>query len=141
MGAVENAFAGDAGQKPGEFRDLRDVRLPVKNHPRRIQPGGQPACGNLQRAALDARRLVDFDQRVVVGQEVVALHPVAQAGLDRGTDRAHIVAQMGRAGGGDASKEADICGHGAGAAFKTAARGLSKKSRAMKFRAMRGRIQ
>ena len=56
VGAIEQALAGDAGEQPGQLGDLGDVGLAVEEHPLRVQPGGQPAGGDLQRRALDARR-------------------------------------------------------------------------------------
>jgi hypothetical protein len=105
--AIEQALAGDAGEQPGQLRDLGDVGLAVEEHLLRVQPRGQPAGGDLQRGALDARRLVALDQRVVVGQEVEVLGAGAAAGLHRGADRADVVAQVRRAGGGDAGEVAD----------------------------------
>ena len=54
----------------------------------------------------DARRVVALDQRVVVGQEVEALHAGQAAGAHRGADGADVVAQVGRARGGDAGEDA-----------------------------------
>jgi hypothetical protein len=105
MGAVEHALAGHAGQEPGQLGDLGDVGLAVEGHALGVQPGGQPAGGDLQRGALDACRVFHLDQRVVVGQKVEALDIGAQAGAHRRTDGADIVAQMGGAGGGDAGQE------------------------------------
>jgi hypothetical protein len=106
VGAVEQALAGHAGQQPGQLGDFGDIRLAVKNHFLGIQPGCQPARGNLQRRALDARRVFAFDERVVVGQKVKTLHAGAQAGGDGRADRADEVAQVRRAGGGDAGEKA-----------------------------------
>ena len=106
MGAVQHAFAGDAGQQPGEFGDFRNVGLAVKRHAFRVQPGGQPAGGNFQRRALDARRVFALDERVVVGQKVEALHARRAAGRNGGANGADKVAQVGRAGGGDAGQVA-----------------------------------
>ncbi|GAB1384440.1 hypothetical protein MASR1M50_27610 [Burkholderiales bacterium] len=105
VGAVEQALAGDAGQQPGEFGDLGDVGLAVEGDVLRVQPGGQPAGGDLQRAALHARRIVALDQRVVVGQEVEALHAGLAAGTHRRANGADVVAQVRRAAGGDAGQD------------------------------------
>ena len=58
------------------------------------------------RAALDAGWLIALDQRVVVRQEVKALHAGRAAGTHRGANGAHVVAQVGRACGGDAGQNA-----------------------------------
>ena len=55
--------------------------------------------------------LVALDQRVVVGQEVEALGAGAAAGLHRRADRADVVAQVRRAGGGDAGEDSGWAGH------------------------------
>ena len=106
MSAVEQAFARHTGQQPAQLRDFRDVALAIESHLLRVQPGGQPAGGNFQRAALNARRLIAFDERVVVGQKVKALRIRLAAGMDGGTDGAHVVAQVWRARGGNASEDA-----------------------------------
>ena len=116
VGAIEQALAGDAGQQPGQLGDLGDVGLAVEEHLLRVQPAASQHGGDLQRRALDARRFVALDQRVVVGQEVEVLGAGAAAGRDRRADRADVVAQVRRAGGGDAGEVADererSCGHG-----------------------------
>ena len=106
VGAVQQALAGDAGEQPGQLRDLGDVGLAVEGHVLRVQSGGQPAGGDLERAALDARRLVALDERVVVGQEIEALHARLAAGAHRRADGADVVAQVRGAGGGDAGEDA-----------------------------------
>ena len=81
VSAVEQALRGDAGEQPGQFRDFGDIGLPVKRDALGVQPGGQPTRGNFHGGALDARRVIDLDQGVVVGQKIEALHIAAQAGL------------------------------------------------------------
>ena len=49
VGAVEHAFAGHAGQEPGQLRDFRDIGLAVKGDFVCVQARGDPAGGNLQR--------------------------------------------------------------------------------------------
>ena len=105
VGTVEQALAGDAGEQPGQLGGLGDVGLAVEGDLFRVQPGGQPTGGDLQRGALDACRVFALDERVVVGQKVKALHTRAQAGRHRGADGAHKVAQVGRARGGDAGEK------------------------------------
>ena len=109
--AVEHAFAGHASQQPGQLGDFRNVRLAVKGHALRVQTGGQPGGGNLQRGLLDAFGLAHFDQRVVVGQKVKALHAGRQAGTHCRAHCAHVVAQMGCARSGDAGQYAQFA-HG-----------------------------
>ena len=111
VSTVEHAFAQHTAQKPGELWDFRNVGLAVKNDFVRVEATGQPTGGNFQRAALDARRIVNLDQRVVVGQKVKTLHTWAQAGLHRRANRAHVVAQMRRARGGDTGQKT-FDGHG-----------------------------
>ena len=38
MRAIEQTFGGDAGQQPGQLRDLRDIGLPVKGDTLGVQP-------------------------------------------------------------------------------------------------------
>ena len=106
VGAVEHPLAGHAGQEPGEFGDFRDVGLAVKGDFVRVQPRGDPAGGDLQRGALDAGGFVAFDERVVVGQKVKTIGMGVTAGLHGGANRAHIVAQVWGACGGDAGENA-----------------------------------
>ena len=120
MGAVEQALAGDAGQHPGQLGNLGDIALAVEGDTLGVQARSQPGGGDFQRGALDADRVIALDQRVVVGQEVVAFHVRAQAGLHGRAHRADIVAQVGRAGGGDAGEEA---GNGGGDHVGKAAKG------------------
>ncbi len=112
MGAVEHTLACDAGQQPGQLGNLRDVGLAVEHDALRVQPCSQPARRDLQRGALDARRLIAFDQRVIVGQEVETLDAVKPARRHRRPDRADKIAEVGRAGGGDAGKKAGDRGNG-----------------------------
>ncbi len=103
---VEQALARDTGEQPGQLRNLGDVGLAVEPHALGVQPGSQPGCRDLQRRALHARRVGGLDQRVVVGQEVEALHARLAAGGDRRTNRPRIVAEVGRARRGDPGEDA-----------------------------------
>ena len=47
--AVHQTLGTDTAQQPGEFRDFRHIRLPVKHHAFGIQPQRQPTGGNRQR--------------------------------------------------------------------------------------------
>ena len=106
VSAVEQAFAGDAGQQPGQFRDFRDVGLAVEGDLVRVQPAGQPGGRDLQRGALHPRRFAHLDEGVVVGQEIEIAGVGLAAGAHRGADGAHVVAQVGRARCGDAGEDA-----------------------------------
>ena len=106
MRAVEHAFARHAGQQPGQFWNLRDVRLPVKSHHIRIQSSGDPTGSDFQRGALNAGGLIAFDQCVVVRQKIKTFGRSVAAGLHGGPNGTHIIAQMRRAGGGDAGQDA-----------------------------------
>ena len=111
MRAVQHALACDAGQQPGQLGDLGNVGLAVERDALRVQPGGQPACRDLQRRALNACRLIAFDQCMVVGQKIKALHTGQAAGGHGWANRADEVAEVWRAGGGDAGEEALKCLH------------------------------
>ena len=78
--AVEQALAGHAGEQPGQLGRFGDVGLAVEGDLLGVEPCGQPAGGDFERGALDARRVFTLDERVVVGQEIKALHTGAQAG-------------------------------------------------------------
>ena len=104
--AIEQALAGDAGQQPGQFRNLRDVGLAVEPHLLRIQPAGQPAAAISSVERCTRAGSSHLDQRVVVGEEIEALDAGRAAGGDRRADRADVVAQVRRAGGGDAGEDA-----------------------------------
>jgi len=110
MCAIEHALRGDAGEKPGQLGNLRNIRLPVERYPLRIEPSRQPGGRDLQPRAFDSRGIIAFDQRVIVGHEKKCIDISAPTGLDGGADGAHIVAQMGSAGGGDAGQYASLHG-------------------------------
>jgi hypothetical protein len=105
---VEHALGRHTGQKPGQLGNLGNVRLPIERHPLRVQPRRQPCGRNLQPRALDPRRVIALDQRVIVGHEVERIHIGTFAGLDGRADCAHVVAKMRCAGGGDASENSGI---------------------------------
>ncbi len=107
--AVEDALAGHAGEQPGQLGNLGNVALPVEPHLVRFKPGGQPGGGDFQGRALGAGRVLRLDQAVQVGQEIEALGIGRPAGGDGRTHRPHVVAQVGRAGSGDAGQ--DTGGH------------------------------
>ena len=112
MGAVEQALGGNAGQQPGQLGDFRDVRLAVEGHPVHIQATGQPGRGDFHTRALDALRVIALDQGVVVGQEVEGIGIRVFAGEDRRANRTGVVAQVRRAGGGDAGEDTGTGRHG-----------------------------
>src|SRR5690606_15352538 len=76
-----------------------------EGHPLRIESAGQPGGGDLQTRALDAQRVIALDQRVVVRQEVEGIDARIAAGEHCRADGAGVVAQVRRAGGGDAGKD------------------------------------
>ena len=108
--AVEQTLRGHAGEHPCEFRDLGNVRLPIERHARGIESAGQPCGRDFQPRTRDAHGIVALDQRVVIGEEEECVVAAAQAGRDRGPDRADVVAEVRRAAGGDAGEVAG--GHG-----------------------------
>ncbi len=112
MGAVKQALGGNAGQQPGQLGDFRDVGLAVEGHAVDIEATGQPGRGDFQTRALDAQRVIAFDQGVVVGQEVERIGIAVATGKDRRADGAGVVAQVRRAGGGDAGEDAGTVRHG-----------------------------
>ncbi|MCY1400374.1 hypothetical protein D9M71_154540 [compost metagenome] len=112
VGAIEQALGGDAGQQPGQLGDFRDVGLAVEGHALDIQATGQPGRGDFQTRALDAQRVIALDQGVVVGQEVERIGIAVTAGDDRRADGASVVAQVRRAGGGDAGEDTGTSRHG-----------------------------
>ncbi|MNG59235.1 hypothetical protein D3C79_173700 [compost metagenome] len=112
MRTVEQALGRDAGQQPGQFRDFRDVGLTVEGHAVDIEATGQPGRSDFQTRALDAQRVIAFDQGVVVGQEIERIGIAVAAGEDRRADGAGVVAQVRRAGGGDASEDTGTVRHG-----------------------------
>ncbi len=85
---------------------------PVEGHPLDIQATGQPGRGDFQTRALDALRVIAFDQGVVVGQEVEGVGVGVLAGQDRRADGTGVVAQVRRAGGGDAGEDTGTSRHG-----------------------------
>ncbi|MNN03235.1 hypothetical protein D3C81_1159170 [compost metagenome] len=112
MGAVEQALGGDAGQQPGQLGDFRDVGLAIERHAVHIQATGQPGRGDFQTRALDAQRVIALDQGVVIRQEIERIGIAVTAGQDRRADGAGVVAQVRRAGGGDAGEDTGTSRHG-----------------------------
>src|SRR5690606_10936245 len=110
VGAVEQALAGHTGEQPAQLGDLGDVGLPIEGRLVGIQAQRQPGGGDLQARTLDARRVVALDLCVVVGEEIEGISLRVAAGDNRRADGPGIVAQVGRAGGGDAGKNTG--GHG-----------------------------
>ncbi|MEI2749681.1 MAG: hypothetical protein V9E88_13085 [Ferruginibacter sp.] len=104
MGAIHQALRGDAGDHPGQFQDLRNVGLGVEDNVFDIQPQRQPGRRHFQPGTMHQRRVLTLDQGVIVGQKVERLHVLAAASLNRGQNRANIVAQMRSARGGNASQ-------------------------------------
>ena len=78
--------------------------------------------------ALHALGLLALHQRVVVGEEIERLDVRAPARSDRGPDRAHVVAEVRAAGGGDAGQDAALCAH-AGRKAMTETRILARRRR------------
>ena len=109
---VEQALGGDAGQQPGQLGNFRNVGLAIEGHTVDIQATGQPGRGDFQTRALDAQRVIAFDQGVVVGQEIERIGIAVAAGEDRRADGAGVVAQVRRAGGGDAGEDTGTVRHG-----------------------------
>ena len=112
MRAIEQSLRRHAGKHPGQLGDLGDIRLPIEEGAIRIEAKGQPGRRDLETRLRDPRRILALDQGVIVGEKVERLDIVATTGLDRGTDRADVVAEMGRAGRGDAGQRADLRNHG-----------------------------
>ena len=111
MRAVEQPLAGHAGQQPGQFRNFGNIGLPVKPDLIRIQSAGQPGRGDFQRGLLDARRILHFDQRMVIGEEIETFHTGLPTGGNSRADGTGVIAQMRRTGGGDAGQDT-LVGHG-----------------------------
>ena len=109
VGTVEQALAGDAGEQPAQLGNLGDVGLAVEGRLVGIQAQRQPGGCDFQARALNARRIIALDQRVVVGEEVEGVHLRVATGNDGRADGASVVAQVRCAGGGDTGK--DTGGH------------------------------
>ena len=106
VGAVHQALGGTAAEDPGQLGDLRDIRLPIEYRTLGIQPQRQPGGGNLLAGLAHHRRILALDQGVVVRQEQERLRVGSVGSGNRGTYRAYIVAEVGGAGGGNASENA-----------------------------------
>src|SRR5262245_29115593 len=105
MGAVEQALGTDAGEQPGQLGDLGNVGLAVESRLVGVQAAGQPGGGDFQARTLDTGRVVALDQGVVVGQEIEGVDVAGAAGNDGRANGARVVAEVRRAGGGDAGKD------------------------------------
>src|SRR5690606_12285955 len=81
--AVEQTLAGYAGKDPGELRYLRNIALSVEPYALGIQPACKPCRGDLQSRALHARRILNFDEGMVVREEIEALGFMIAACGDR----------------------------------------------------------
>lgn len=69
MRPVQYTFAGDAGEKPGEFGYFWHIGLAVEHDTLRIEPAGKPTGGDFERGALDACRVVNFDEGMVMAKK------------------------------------------------------------------------
>ena len=80
--------------------------MAVKGGACRIQPARQPSGGYGAGGLVNQRRVVAFDDAVVVGQKEKRFGIGLLAGGNGRTDGTDIVAQVRNAGGGDAGKDA-----------------------------------
>ena len=69
MGAVHQAFGGDAGQNPVQFHHFGNVALAVEGGGVGVESAGKPSGGNGLGGLVNHLRLVAFDDAVVVGEE------------------------------------------------------------------------
>ena len=109
MGAIHQAFRGDAGQYPVKFQNFGNVGLAVKRSALGIQPARQPSGGNGARGLVNHGGVMAFDNAVIIGQEKIAFGVFRCGGLDGGPDGADIVAQVRNACGGDSGEDTFFC--------------------------------
>jgi len=109
---VEQALGRHAGQQPGQLRDFRDIRLAIERHTLNIETGCQPGRCDFLTRALNAQRVIAFDQGVIVGQKVERVSIGVAAGYDCRANGPGVVAQVRRTGGGDTGEDTSTSGHG-----------------------------
>lgn len=70
MGAVHQTFGGIAGEYPAKFGNFRNVGLAVENGIVGVKPEREPGGGNFAGGLVHQRRVVAFDKRVKVCEEI-----------------------------------------------------------------------
>ena len=105
MGAVHQAFGGDAGQNPVQLHHFGNVALAVEGGALGVETAGKPGGGHGLRGLVNHLRLVAFDDAVVVGEEEEGFGIGVLRRADGGADGADVVAQMRDAGGGYAGED------------------------------------
>ena len=105
VGAVHQAFGGDAGEYPVELGHFWDVALAVKRGALGVEAAGEPGGGHGLGGGVDDFGVVAFDDAVVVGQKEEGFGGRVGGGGNGGADGADVVAQMRDAGGGYAGED------------------------------------
>ena len=106
VGAVHQAFGGNAGQNPVQFHHFGNVALAVKGGALGVESTGKPSGGNGLGGLVNHLWLMAFDDAVVVGEEEEGFGIGVLCRADGRADGADIVAQMRDAGGGYAGEDA-----------------------------------
>ena len=70
MGPIHQTLGGNAGKKPCQFKNFRNIGLAIKKGLVGIQPQGQPCGGNLESGPVHNFRVPTLDQRMIVRQEI-----------------------------------------------------------------------
>ena len=94
MRTIHQAFCRHAVQNPGQFRNLRDIRLPVEIGIICIEATCKPRRRDFQPGALNAIGCLSFRQRMVIGEKIEVLPGQIPAGGDCRADGTDIVADV-----------------------------------------------
>ncbi len=107
MAALEESHAGDVREDPGEFGDLRDVRLHPKGAAFGVETQGQEIRRGLEGLGPEFGAAALGGQSVVVDDEAEEVMVVLIA--DHALHHSEIIAEMELAGRLDAGKDPHTC--------------------------------
>lgn len=120
MATVHQALGRDGGQQLRDLKNLRHIRLAVKNGLGRIKPEREIAGGDFVGVPANGGGVMYGIERMIIGDEDIGVI-VFRRQFERGADGADIVADMRRTRGFDTGKNNRVfggrCGHG-GSVFR-----------------------
>ena len=97
VGALKQTHGRDGGEQPGELVHLRHIALAEEHRFRGIEAAGEEGGRGVEGVLAQRGGVGERRERVVIGDEIEGLALLGQ--LNRGLDRAKVVAEVQRAGG------------------------------------------
>ncbi len=104
MSALEQSHRSECTEDPGQFADFWQIALAPKNAAFRIESAGEKIERYVDRIFAALRGVSQRRHRVIIGDKIKRFAALLQ--LDRGFDRAEIVADVKGAGGLNAGEDA-----------------------------------